>query len=112
MPAHYSQSRMMARYLSPEHLLHQYPWRPPESDFAPYEDAPWTCPECGKPRLFSAYLVRLEATPKRLLVQCPHCDHLAVLRIQELPTLELQTEYAGPHVGVFTAYLDERGRKN
>lgn len=96
----------MSQYLSSKQILRLCSWRPPTAVHAAFEGQSWQCPSCLEPRPFHQMLVRLESEPARLLVQCPHCDHLAVIRPGELPVDGFTTEYAGPHVSEFTQYLD------
>jgi hypothetical protein len=101
----------MIGYLSPERLLFLSPWRPVETDTTPQEGKPWECPSCMEERTYFRSLARLEGNALRFMIQCPQCDHLAVVAVPAGEGGGLETEYGGPHIDRFISYLDARSRQ-
>lgn len=101
----------MIRYLRPEPLLFISPWRPVVHDTTAHEGAAWECPTCMESRTYFRSLARLEGAPYQLMLQCPVCDHLAVVRIEQEAPVRFVTEYGGPHIDQFIAFLDARSRR-
>lgn len=105
----------MVRYLRSEPLLFVSPWRPVVFDTTPFEGAKWECPTCMEERTYFRSLARLEGAPMQFMLQCPACDHLAVVRFEANPESgapqSLVTEYGGPHIDQFIAFLDARSRR-
>lgn len=101
----------MIRYLDAEPLLFISPWRPVEHDTSAFEGQRWECPSCMEERTYFRWLARLEGVPLQFMVQCPTCDHLAVVRMDPAGDPALVTEYGGPHIDRFIAFLDARTRR-
>lgn len=97
----------MIHYLSPRKLLFLSPWRPVETDTSACEGAPWECPSCMAERTYFRSLARLEGADGLFMVQCPACDHLAVLQAQCAEAPAMTVHYLGPHVDEFLVYLNE-----
>jgi hypothetical protein len=101
----------MIRYLRPEPLLFISPWRPVVHDTTAFEGRKWECPTCMEARTYFRELARLEGAPMQFMLQCPTCDHLAVVRLEADADPPLATEYGGPHIEQFIAFLDARSRR-
>ncbi len=95
-------------HLTSEQLLFLSPWRPVESDTTDVEGEKWECPNCAAARPYFRSLARLEGGERQFMIQCPNCDHLAVVRMDAEPTQSIVTQHGGPHIDRFLRFLDER----
>lgn len=101
-----------AGYLSSEQLLFLSPWKPVETDTTSLEGQPWSCPNCSQNRSYFRSLARLEGAPDCFMVQCPTCDHLAVVETRMEGAPEIRTRYGGPHIDQFLYFLDQRSKES
>ena len=99
-------------YLSSEQLLFLSPWRPVEMDTSHFEGREWECPHCATERMYYRALLRLEGGMQQFMIQCPSCDHLIVIQIDDTPDKSIATRFGGPHIETFLQFLDQRSTED
>ncbi len=62
------------------------------------ESLAWTCPHCSNTHPLDNDDILSGGPRRRLWMQCPTCDHTAVVRFTGIKQVRLNTEFAGPHV--------------